>query len=94
MNTSSLLSQAWAAHPPYGVSLVLLGRCLQVANYLELRKMEVKLRRMHLPRARVNILQREQALGLVEWDDRCEEVKVCTKGVTLPWSKWSLPKTP
>jgi hypothetical protein len=53
-----------------------------------------RLPRIHLPRTRVNSLQQKQALGLVEWDGRCEEVKVCPKGVTPPWPKWSLPKTP
>ena len=38
----------------------------------------------------MNSLQWKQALSLVEWDGRCEEVKVRPKGVTLPWPKWSL----
>ena len=53
-----------------------------------------EVRRIHLLRTQVNSLHRKQALGFVEWDDRCEDVKVCTKGVTPPWPKWSLPKTP
>src|SRR5215210_1348545 len=50
---------------PYGgrgitqeLSLVLLGRCLRVANFRELRKVEIQLPRMPIPRTRVNKCKR------------------------------------
>src|SRR5215211_5094130 len=37
-----------------GLSLRLLGRCLRITNFVELRKSEVQLRRIPIPRTRVN----------------------------------------
>jgi hypothetical protein len=40
-NATAVASVRYQAHPPNGLFLVFLGRCLRVANFLELRKAEV-----------------------------------------------------
>src|SRR5215211_486368 len=63
-NIRSILPYGGQAYHSNRLSLVLLGRCLRVANFRELRKSEVQLLRIPLPRTPVNRASaREGSLG-------------------------------
>src|ERR687897_3491975 len=54
-NAITVSSARYKAHPRYGVSFLLLGRCLRVANFGESPKGEV--RRIPIPRTPVNSIR-------------------------------------